>query len=170
MCSRFWGTVHKILEVSKILHAPAAIGTSVKFQLNWENLFSTEIIVLKRWFCGQSYLLWGEIRISNFDILGTLIRIFGQSPSTCGFAFLTVIVLRPVVLSVDDLLSTQAAGCQVKYNSTECGQKLSQKIRYGGSGWTGMKGIRWFAFRTGSFMRQPLSREIPTLSDKFSKA
>ena len=59
----------------------------------------------------------------------------------------------------------KAIVCQVEYNSTEGGQNLSQKMRYGGSGWTGMKRIFRFALKNGSFIRRPVSREIPTLLD-----
>ena len=50
--------------------------------------------------------------------------------------------------------------CPLKFISTECGRDLSQKMRHGGSGWTGTKRIFWFALKNCCFLRQqPLPRE-----------
>ena len=150
------------MEVPKNHHAPnSAIGTRVKFQFNWENLFSKEIIFLKRWFCGQFYLNWWKIKNYNFRKPRYTESGLCSVPVDLRFCILTEVLCDHLGYRWTLYCPFKTAVFQVKYDSTVCGQNFSQKMRYGDFGWTVMKRIFWFALKNGSFKRQLLSGEIP---------
>ena len=76
-------------------------------------------------------------------------QVFGQCQSICDFAFSTVLSSATICGIGEQFIihPTKAAVCQGKYNSSECGQNLSQKMRYGDSGWTEIKCIFWFGLK-----------------------
>ena len=172
VCSYLRGVVHRIWEFLENQHAPdSAIGTSEKFLLNRKNLFSTEIIILKRWSCGKFYLLWGKQGFPIFDKLGTLSQVFSQCQSICGFAFFTVM----------SSATTCAMGgwflVHPKLPFVRWSTILPNVVKTGHEkcATAAPVGLEWNVFcalpqKTVVSWGQSLSRKIPTLSDYFSGA